>query len=96
MIVSLDTAKTHLRVTVDDDDDNIMLKLDQAEAIVIDFLKLDEGTYDLEASPYVEAPKMVTAAILLVLKQLYDHPDQDPLSTAVRSVLHRSRDPALA
>lgn len=96
MIVNLQEAKQHLRVDIDDDDDNIVLKRDQAEAIVIDYLKLDAGTYDIDASPYTAPPKPVTAAILMVLTNLYDNPDQDPLSVAVRSILHRLRDPALA
>ena len=96
MIVDLETAKRHLRRTDDDDDENIVSKLEQASAIVVDYLKLDAGTYDVGASPYVEPPQMVQAAVLLTLENLYVNPEEDPLSNAVRSILHRSRDPALA
>ena len=96
MIVDLETAKQHLKVVDDADDDNIFRKLAEAEAIVLDYLKIPASSYDIDASPYVEPPKMVRAAILLVLENLYDRPEQDPLSNAVRSILHRSRDPALA
>jgi hypothetical protein len=95
MIVDLETAKRHLRRTDDDDDTNIVLKLEQASAIVLDYLKLDADTYDIDASPLEEAPKMVEAATLLVLEALYVS-DEDPLTNAVKSILHRSRDPALA
>lgn len=96
MIVDLETAKRNLHILSDDDDENLVLLLEVASAIVVDFLKLDTGTYDLGASPYVEPPKPVEMAVLLVMENLYDRPDDDPLSTAVRSVLHRLRDPALA
>lgn len=96
MIVDLEKAKQHLHIVDDNDDENIVTKLEQASAIVLDYLKVDEDTYSLDASPYVEAPKGVQAATLLVLENLYDRSDEDPISNAVRSLLHRLRDPALA
>ena len=96
MIVDLETAKQHLHVIDDADDDNIFRKLEEASAIVLDYLKLDDDAYAIDASPYVEPPKMVRVAVLLVLENLYDRPEEDPLSNAVRSILHRKRDPALA
>lgn len=96
MIVDLETAKRNLHVVDDDDDENLMLLLETASEIVVDFLKLEPGTYDIDASPRIEPPKAVTIATLLVLENLYDRPTEDPLTDAVRSVLHRRRDPALA
>lgn len=96
MIVDLETAKRNLHIVSDDDDENLALLLEAASAIVVDFLKLDAGTYDVDASPYVAPPKPVEIAVLLTLENLYDRPKEDPLSPAVRSVLHRLRDPALA
>lgn len=96
MIVDIETAKRNLHIIDDDDDENVLLLLEAASAIVVDFLKLEVGTYDIGSSPYMAPPKPVEMAVLLVLENLYDRPDEDPLSPAVRSVLHRLRDPALA
>lgn len=96
MIVDLETVKRNLHIVADDDDENLVMLLESASDIVVDFLKLDVGTYDIDASPYVAPPKPVEVAVLLVLGNLYDKPNEDPLTVAVRSVLHRLRDPALA
>lgn len=91
-LVSLVTAKEHLRVISSDHDEDIQQKLDDAEDIVVDYLKKPdhgwtEGT----------VPPRVRAAILLVLGALFENREGgDPISDAVRSVLWRDRDPALA
>lgn len=99
-LVSLADAKSHLRIDDDDQDAFLSAQLENAEGIVIDYLKdrADE-TWDENT-----VPGQVRASVLLVLGALWenregvgpDAPDLDPISPAVRSLLMRSRDPALA
>lgn len=98
VLVTLAQAKMHLRIDVSTDDVDIQLKLDQAEAIILDYLK------DRADPAWVDpatAPLPVTAAILLMTARLYEHrgdaekEDRD-LWTALERLLMRFRDPALA
>lgn len=105
-LVDLQTAKEHLRVDHAADDVDILLKLEMASSIVVNYLKLPVGTWELDPesssgagdSNVDDAPWPVQAAVLLVLGSLYkDREGQvDPLSEAAKSLLHRYRDPALA
>lgn len=98
-LVTLADAKEQLRIESDNTDHDAHLTriVDQASHIVTDFLKIDEdeyGTSPDDGSPAV--PNLVQAATLLVIEKLFDGtPDEDPLTPAVRSILHRYRDPAL-
>lgn len=101
ILVTLTTAKEHLRVTtaaLDPGDADIQTKLDQAEAIILDYL----GPYaDVAWVSPATAPLMVTAAILLMLTHLREHRGDDPttdaeLWMAIGRVLQRIRTPALA
>lgn len=96
-LVSLHRAKEHLRVTTTDSDADIHLKVEQASAIVLEYLKsrADAGWDD------TTAPGPVQAATLLVIGHLYEHRGDDmdrdgALWQAVERLLMRSRDPALA
>lgn len=109
-IVDFETAKLHLRVDHDEDDVDITFKLEQASAIIIDFLKMPPGTWDLKTqnsgsagtgdsgSAGDTAPMQVQAATLMVLGELYKNRESsaDPLSKTVKDMLRRLRDPALA
>ena len=66
-------------------------KILEASDIVADYIKLLDHGWDEDT-----APPSIKAAVKLVLNVLYDHPDQDPLTMGVKSILHRYRDPALA
>lgn len=107
-IFSLDQAARHLRITADEYEDagfsasdeglDIQSKLDIAEGLVLDYLKKPDNP---DAWTEETAPFPVKAAILLTLSDLYEHragsADDDVfLSFAVRSILHRLRDPAMA
>lgn len=80
-IVTLEDAKAHLRVDHDLDDADINFKLEQASAIVVDYLKMPEGSWDIGGSGISGssggssggglAPFQVKAAVLLVLGDLY-------------------------
>jgi len=100
-LVTLATAKEHLRITLplgDPVEADIQLKLDQAEAIILDYIA--ERVDPLWVSPET-APKPVTAAILLMLARLYEHrgdleeADAD-LWLAIERILMRMRDSAIA
>jgi hypothetical protein len=101
VLVTLQQAKDHLRVTtaaLDPGDADIQAKLDQAEAIILNYLKAQADP--LWVSP-ATAPANVTAAILILLTALREHrgDDQtlDELSwTTIERLLVGLRDPALA
>lgn len=93
-LLTLAQAKTHLRIPTDDTghDVDIQLKLNQAEAIILRYLKAQaDGT----------GQDNVTAAILLLTTSLYElRGDDQSLSehtwTAIERLLVGIRDPALA
>lgn len=95
MILDLDAVKAELRVDIDDDDERITTTIDQAIAIVLDFLKVPRDEYE-NVDEEDDLPDIVYAAVVRVIMSLYDNPQDDPLTPAVRSMLHRLRDPAIA
>jgi uncharacterized phage protein (predicted DNA packaging) len=109
-LLTLDVAKKHLRVDHADDDADITRKIDQASAIVLDYIKKTIGTPDPEDPSIVDwtdatVPPPVAAAVEIMLSKLYDDRaagDTDNavamgyLPKTVTSLLHRYRDPALA
>jgi hypothetical protein len=112
-LVSLTQAKTQLRIDQDttEYDEDIELKMEQASAIVLDYLKLD-NSHDWEAgevgSPGGGSPMddrqwfIVQCCVLEVLTNLFrfrgDDPSGDagPITPRIESMLRRFRDPALA
>ena len=103
VLVTLTQAKAHLRITMppgDPGDADIQLKLDQAEAIILNYLKGANGAAIGWTDP-TTVPPPVSAGILLMLTRLYeqrgDDEDQDEkLWQAIDRLLTRFRDPALA
>jgi hypothetical protein len=103
-LVSLDQAKDHLRVDHDDDDEDIFDKVEQASAIILDYLKLDTppiswGNLSGDSPPGTGVPKVVQSSVLLALGELHNKREASEvnvLSEAVKNLLRRSRDPALA
>ncbi len=108
-LVTLERAKEHLRVTGSESDDDILGKISQASDFVLNYLKIADLVADSSPPtspavtdiwpPYGIVPGEVEAATLLVLGELYEKreaADADVLSQAVRDLLHRRRDPALA
>jgi hypothetical protein len=96
-LITKKQAKDHLLIDYDDRDDDLELKMLQAEEIVIGYLKKPdhgwtEGT----------VPKTVQAAILLVLTALFDDRDGNGEGDYITSggpvarLLARHRDPAIA
>lgn len=102
-LVSLCVAKEHLRPAGDIDDVRIQRLIEEASALVLDYVKLPADAYHTTAGELIEAdvPPVVRAAVLLVLGALYDNadgqnPDKQPLSDAVKALLHSRRVPTLA
>lgn len=89
-------AKHQLRIVNDDSDEIILRKMREAQAVVLDYLKIAVDTYSYANSPVVEMPLVTEAAILMVLDNLYFRPEQEVLTTSVMNLLMRSRDPAIA
>lgn len=96
-LVTLLEAKRHLRLDGDIESplsetyQEAESKILQASHIVMDYIKRPADEWD-----DVSAPPLIKAAVLLVMNVLYDHPEDDPITVGVRSILHRYRDPALA
>jgi len=90
-LVTMQEAKGHLRVLGDDEDADIQLKVNAASEILLDYIKRPDA-------PWTEgdAPPLVKAATLLMVRSLFDDAAADPLDDAIIRILHRYRDPALA
>jgi hypothetical protein len=111
LFVTLQQAKDHLRIDDDDSDDDLTLKITQAEAIITDLLKVDPAM--LEGSPPLftsSSPELwsdrdlsvIQSSVLLVLSALYDDEINRTLADymadggVIALLLARLRDPALA
>lgn len=101
VLVTLTMAKAHLRITLppgDPGDVDLQLKLDQAEAIILDYLST--GVDAAWVSPATVHPN-VSAAILLMLARLFEHrgdleKEDADLWQAVDRLLVRFRPSAIA
>lgn len=111
-LLSLEMAKGHVRVTDDQALADLQTKLEQAEAIVLDYIaRPSDATWTATVAGWTETtvPLQVQAAILRVCANLYrfrgddDGKDRDWsaerdgfLSPDVTCLLRRYRDPVLA
>jgi hypothetical protein len=101
VLVTLEAAKIHLRITDTDHDADITQKMGAASATIRDYLK---GQNDPTWEP-ATVPAWIAAAVLVLLAHMYEHRgdefgsagDQDDrVWAAVENLCKRSRDPALA
>lgn len=100
-LISLPEAAAHLRLDGTTDDVDLQAKVDEASAIILDYLKVASAdsppTWDEDTAPY-----HIKAATKLILAGLWDDRegdgDGDYLKDGgpVARLLARSRDPALA
>lgn len=108
-LVTLDQAKTQLRLPLDSTeyDDDVTLKMTQATAIVIDYLKDESLTLWGSGSPGSPGTDddlkytVIQAAVLEVLWNLFQPGRSNemidgPITPRVENMLRRFRDPALA
>lgn len=95
-LITLDQAKRHLQIVNDEQNEEIEEKVNEASAIVLDYLKVSEDAYEIGEVPYLvqSATKLVIGALLENREGNASGPE--PLSQAVKDLLHRYRDPALA
>lgn len=106
--ITLDVAKQHLRILLENTefDAEIQRKLDQANAIVLDYIKKPEGKQADGTTLSDLQLTILMAATMMVLSKLYDdrnigeENDENValgyLTPQVTAILHRLRDPALA
>jgi len=101
VLVTLATAKQHLRVYDDDHDPDITQKIAAASASIRDYLKDRNDPLWTDTT----APPWIGQSVLLLLAHLYEHrgdefggaQDNDArVWEAIANLCRRSRDPALA
>jgi len=93
-LVTLEQAKTQLRITDNESDAELADMVTAASTIIVSYLKTPEAAaYTIDT-----VPPHVKTAVLLVLSALYMDREgvDDPIGCAVASILRRDRDPALA
>lgn len=109
-LVTLAQAKKHLRSPAAFDDDiDILLKIEQATSLVLEYISRDDDDWTETMVSWTEdtVPRGVQAAVLVQLGELYrfrgDDPEKDTptrqhgyLSPSVTAYLHRYRDPSIA
>lgn len=103
MLVTLDDAKNHLRIDVNDEDWHVALLVEAASDAVLNYLKIDGSQYT-DTSGIVDAPYAVQAATLLMVGYLYRMRDsneggeyqQGYLPMPVTALLYPLRSPAIA
>lgn len=90
-MITLIEAKSHLRMDHSAEDADITLKLKLANAIVNDFIGMDQFSADYNED-------IADAATFLVLGELYANREAlaDPLSPSVKTILERLRVPSFA
>jgi hypothetical protein len=100
-LVTLATAKSHLRITDADHDTDVQQKLSAASASIRDYLK---DRNDPTWTP-TTVPPWIESSVLLLLGHLYEHrgdefgPSQsndEKVWNAIGMLCRRSTDPALA
>lgn len=111
MLVTLEQAKSHLRVDYDFEDDLITAYVQGASGAVLNYLKVDgEEWFDSSGDPLLDSsgdsivPYVIEAATLIMTHYLYrlrgDNKDnayeRGYLPMPVTALLYPHRDPALA
>jgi hypothetical protein len=94
-LVTIQQARWQLRDPPLVDDAEIEEICERATAIVLDFIKADENAYQTTAGEPDGVPKLIEAACLKVVQNLYDG-IEPTLSADVKDLLRRRRDHALA
>lgn len=95
MLVTLVQARRQLRDPPAADDTEIGEICERATHILTDFLKVPSDSWQSSAGAPESVPPLVEAACLLVVEHLYNG-HEVILTQAVKDLVRRVRDPALA
>ena len=99
MIISLEEAKTHLRIEHDEEDEYLNGLILQAQAAAEDYCRVSFEPYLNENGDEVDAPEPVRLALLLFVGFYYENRDIPDMTTykatrmAFDSLLYPYRDP---
>ena len=99
MIVTLEEAKTHLRVQHDEEDGLIEGLVQQAQTAAEDFCRVSFEPFLNDDGAAVEAPGPVKLAILLMVGYFYEHREAEDgagfrtMRRAFMTLLYPYRDP---
>jgi Phage gp6-like head-tail connector protein len=103
-LISLDEAKLHLRIALDntDYDQDVTYKIQEASEMLMDWIKKTTVPPEwMDPGPPVvmRVPALVTGAMKLMLASLHENREAEVsnvISPAVQALLQRLWDPALA
>ena len=101
-LISLDEAKLHLRIALDnhDYDADVTLKIEEASSILMDWIKKETVPEEwMDGTEPTHVPAFVRSAVKLILGEIHEHREAsiaDVMSPAVQALLQRLWDPALA
>ena len=99
MIISLEEAKTHLRIEHDEEDEYLTGLILQAQAAAEDYCRVSFEPYLNENGDEVDAPEPVRLALLLFMGFYYENRDIPDMTTykamrmAFDALLYPYRDP---
>lgn len=96
-LVTIDEAKTHLRISINEDDDDLQIKINAASKMVLSHIGEDDSTY----ADYASVPADVKAATLVLVGRLDMDREGDVdgdghLPPVVRALLSDYHDPVSA
>lgn len=104
--ITVDQAATHLRISGSEYADDLQIKIPQAEALVLDYMKIDaDALTELAWTITTTGDRkfdIARAAVLEVLTNIYfdrgdrDRPSEGPLTDRVKNFLSMQRDPTIA
>jgi len=83
-LVTLDVAKDHLRIKTEESDQDIYRKAEQASAIVLAHLNIEDPGWTPDT-----VPATVQTAVLLMLSRLYERLDDQAGEAAAMDVIDR-------
>lgn len=100
-LVTFEQMKSQLEMDHDDSDTLIEEIVERASFIVLDYLKMDLDAYQDSSGDPSAVPFPIEAAVLLAGAALFENRDgsvdgPQALSQAVKDLVHRYRDPAMA
>lgn len=92
--ISLDDARTELRIDSEEQDDYLQKLVDRTDAILLAYIDFEtEEAFYYEYGQDTPKGDVVEAAAAMVIRNLYDNGDADPLSDGVKMLLRQVRAP---